>query len=206
MRRVLSVFLLLAIERYAAYSMRLSLWEWIGVQGVLFLILPFLAIWWYEIDGVEFGLSFGEAKYGVRIALLLVLLALPIMAYGASLPSFKAYYPIWAPARTSVYRLVLLELGVFIMMLSTEVYFRGLLLFSLEKTLGNYGTSRTWAILLNAFIYMLAHIGKPGLEVPYSFFVGVIFAWLALRTRSIVPSLVAHWVSSVIFDVLVLII
>lgn len=204
MKRIAGVFLLLLVERLLALKLEFNLWQWMGLQTILFTLIPLIFITRFGIKRGEFGLSFGELQSGLRYAFILLVLAMPIMVYGASLPSFKAYYPIWWQARHSVGAFILLELAVFVMMFNTEFMFRGLLLFSFDRSLVDIKWGRWIAITLHSVIYMLVHLGKPGLEVPYSFFVGIIFGWLALRTRSIFPSLFAHYTSSVIFDVLVI--
>jgi membrane protease YdiL (CAAX protease family) len=189
--RILGSLLILFLERLIVYFSTLNLWRWIALQTVLFTAIPVLFI------------MFGRyLRLGLKYVGVMLVLAMPFMVYGASLDQFKDYYPIWEPARRNVLSFILLELGVFIMMFNTEFYFRGLLLFSLKRRLNG-----KWiAIFVHSLIYMLVHIGKPGLEVPYSFFVGIVFAWVALKTRSFLPTLIAHWTSSVIFDLMVLLI
>jgi membrane protease YdiL (CAAX protease family) len=153
---------------------------------------------------VEVGLTWGDVREGLKYAVVMLVLALPFMVYGAGLESFKDYYPIWAPARVSVFSFIILESAILIMMFNTEFLFRGVLLFSLDRKMTDMKGGQWIAILIQSFVYMLVHIGKPGLEVPYSFFVGIVFGWLALRTRSILPSFIAHWTSSVLFDILVI--
>ncbi len=198
MRRLAAVLSLLMLERLIAMSGRLDLWSWIGVQTVLFSLVPILFL---KITGAkrnEVGLVSGDLGFGLKIAGLMLVLALPFMIYGAGLPSFQTYYPIWPPARESIFAFIILELAVLVMMFNTEFMFRGLLLFSLKKKTKNFWLS----IGVHAFIYMIVHIGKPGLEVPYSWVVGIDFGWLALRSGSMLPTLFAHWTSSVIFDFL----
>jgi membrane protease YdiL (CAAX protease family) len=205
MKRIAGVFFLLIVERLLALKLEISLWQWIGLQSIFFSLIPLIFIARSGIKWGEVGLSFGNLRAGLRYAFILLVLAMPFMIYGASLPEFKAYYPIWWQARTSLGAFILLEIAVFLMMFNTEFLFRGLLLFSLERRAIELNGGRWLAITLHAIVYMAVHIGKPGLEVPYSFFVGLVFGWLALRTRSIFPSLAAHWTSSVIFDALVIV-
>ncbi|MFQ5887126.1 MAG: type II CAAX prenyl endopeptidase Rce1 family protein [Candidatus Hydrothermarchaeales archaeon] len=133
-------------------------------------------------------------------------LATPFMIYGATLPQFRAYYPIWEPARNNIQNLVLLEIGMLVLMFNTEFFFRGFLLFSLKDFFNSLKIEKAEliAIILHSIPYALVHIGKPGLEVPYSFFVGLVFGYIALETRSILSPLAAHWSSSFIFDLMVL--
>jgi membrane protease YdiL (CAAX protease family) len=204
MIRVAALLLLLFVERLIAYFGTLNLWEWIFVHTVIYSLLPLVFVLKGKIKGGEVGLSTGEFRTGLKYVGLLLALAMPFMLYGASLPSFKSYYPIWEPARTEISSFILLELAVMVMMFNTEFFYRGLLIFSLERELKKFNLSKWTAILIQAAIYMIVHLGKPGLEVPYSFFVGIVFGWLALRTRSILPSYIAHYISSVIFDLLVI--
>jgi membrane protease YdiL (CAAX protease family) len=204
MIRVAALLLLLFVERLIAYFGTLNLWEWIFVHTVIYSLLPLVFVLKGKIKGGEVGLSTGEFRTGLKYVGLLLALAMPFMLYGASLSSFKSYYPIWEPARTEISSFILLELAVMVMMFNTEFFYRGLLIFSLERELKKFNLSKWTAILIQAAIYMIVHLGKPGLEVPYSFFVGIVFGWLALRTRSILPSYIAHYISSVIFDLLVI--
>jgi membrane protease YdiL (CAAX protease family) len=205
MLRIAGTLVVLLMERLVARFSHLNLWQWIGIQTLLFTLVPIALIILYETSREEVGLSTGDLRLGLKYVAIMLVLAMPFMFYGASLPSFKAYYPIWEPARTSILSFILLELAVFVMIFNTEFLFRGLLLFSFERNLKNVRRGRLIAIFIHSLIYMAVHFGKPGLEVPYSFFVGLVFGWLALKTRSVLPSFIAHWTSSVIFDILVII-
>ncbi len=147
----------------------------------------------------EYGLSIGRKREALRYFLFLFALAIPVMLYGATLPEFQSYYPIYKPAASSISAFILLETIVFFLMFSTEFFFRGFLLFGLKRQF-----TQNLAIFLHAVPYALVHIGKPVVEVYYSFFVGMIFAYVALKSDSILPSLALHFVSSVIFDAFVI--
>jgi membrane protease YdiL (CAAX protease family) len=205
MIRIAGTLLVLLTERMVARFAHLNLWQWIGIQTLLFSLVPIAVIILSGTSREEVGLSTGDLRLGLKYVAYMIVFAMPFMVYGAMLPSFKAYYPIWEPARTSILAFILLELAVLVMMFNTEFLFRGLLLFSLEGSLKNIRRGRWIAIFIHSLIYMAVHFGKPGLEVPYSFFVGLVFGWLALKTRSVLPSFIAHWTSSVIFDILVII-
>ena len=146
-----------------------------------------------------FGLSWGNKRLAAKYFAILFTLAIPVMLYGATLPEFRSYYPIYKPAAYSIKAFALFESTVFLTMLATEFFFRGFLLFGLRR----YFTQNA-AIFLHTIPYALAHIGKPTLEVYYSFFVGMIFAYADLKSGSILPSLALHFVSSVVFDAFVI--
>ncbi|MFQ5800258.1 MAG: type II CAAX prenyl endopeptidase Rce1 family protein [Candidatus Hydrothermarchaeales archaeon] len=206
MIRIAGALFILIVERIIAHSVELDLWQWIGIQTVLFSMVPLLFILTLRIKRDEIGLSVGDLRLGLKYVFVMLFFAMPLMIYGAGLPAFKAYYPIWAPARSSLSNFILFELAILVMMFNTEFFFRGLLLFGFERVTKDLKGGKGIAILAHSVIYMLVHVGKPELEVLYSFFVGIVFGWVALKTKSILPSFIAHWTSSVIFDILIVII
>jgi len=148
----------------------------------------------------SFGLSLGDLKLGLKYSIILFTLAVPVMIYGSGLESFRSYYPIWKPAALSVENFIIYEIAIGVMMLYTEFFYRGFLLFGLSKS----KRYKKYANLIQSFIYMLRHIGKPNLEVPYSFFAGYIFGWVDLRCKSILPSFLLHFIGNVVFDLMII--
>ncbi len=170
---------------------------WIAEDALLFIFTPLLCIFALKRKPSEFGLQ-GQPVVALRYASIILLFGAPFMLYGATLEEFRNYYPIWRPAEESFRNLLLLWAWLLVTMFATEFFFRGFLLFDLERHVG-------WAAVpLHAIPYALVHLGKPWLEVPYAFIAGVVFGYVALRTRSIFPSYIAHWSGAVIFDVLTL--
>jgi len=204
---ILLAVMILILERPIARMVGVtSLFDWLLLNSIFFSLIPLITIWALKEKPINLGLSMEGWKTSLSYTMILVLLATPFMFYGSKLPQFMAYYPIWGPARTSIQNLVLLETGMLFLMFNTEFFFRGFLLFSLRDYLTSIDIKKAeWtAIIIHAIPYAVVHIGKPGLEVPYSFFVGIVFGYLALKTRSILTPLAAHWSSSVIFDLMVL--
>ena len=148
----------------------------------------------------NFGLSFGDIKMGIKYSIFLFIIAVPLMLYASGLESFRNYYPLWAPAKITVENFIIYELAIGAVMLYTEFFYRGFLLFGLSKS-KKYGK---YANLIQSFIYMIRHIGKPGLEVPYSFFAGYIFGLIDMRCKSILPSFMLHFLGSVVFDLMII--
>jgi membrane protease YdiL (CAAX protease family) len=148
----------------------------------------------------DFGLCSGDVSKGLKYSIILLTLALPLMLYGSTLESFRNYYPIWEPASLSIENLIIYEIAIGVMMLYTEFFYRGFLLFGLSKS-EKYGK---YANLIQSFIYMLMHAGKPGLEVPYSFIAGYVFGIIDLRCKSILPSFIIHFTGSLLFDLMIL--
>lgn len=199
MNRSVFVFLALALLIIERNFLAVGFFEWILRQTVLLTGIPLLSLYFFKISPGEVGLSLKSWRLSVKYAGAVLLLAAPVMYYGATLESFRAYYPMWAPAGHSLKNFLLYQAMIAVLMFNTEFLFRGYLLFNLEKELG-----KAPALVLHAFPYMLVHIGKPPLEVPYSFFAGLLFGYMALKTRSILPGFLVHFLGSMGFEAMVL--
>jgi membrane protease YdiL (CAAX protease family) len=195
MTRLVPVFLALALLVIERNLQTGSFFLWVFKDTVLFTGIPLLTLLLFKISPGEVGLSLESWRLSLKYAGALLLLGVPIMIYGASLESFRAYYPMWAPAGETLAKFLLYQAMIAILMFNTEFLFRGYLLFSLEKKFGSAP-----ALFLHAIPYMLIHIGKPGLEVPYSFFAGIVFGYMALKTRSILPGFLVHFFGSMGFE------
>ncbi|NJE06105.1 CPBP family intramembrane metalloprotease [Thermococcus sp. M36] len=147
-------------------------------------------------------MGFGREEVGVRLgwgegykwALILFLLTIPLSLYGTTVPEMKDYYPIFEYSSWGDF--FVKELAVGAIMFAHEAFFRGILFFPLSK-------KNEWLTIIAQDIpYALAHIGKPPIEIPYSFVAGIIFAKMDLKSGSFLPSFLLHWLGSVLFDVL----
>jgi len=145
----------------------------------------------------EYGISFGELKRGLKYAAAIFILALPLMAYGSQLSSFRGYYPIWKPAYQNPVNFIVYELTVALMLFSTEFFYRGFLLFTLNR-------ETRLANVIHALVYALVHVGKPLLEVPYSFMAGLVFGEADLKCKSILPSFLMHFAGNLAFDLMII--
>ena len=141
----------------------------------------------------ELGFKVGKRE-GYVWACILFLVTLPLSVYASRMESFRNFYPIFSYSSWSDF--LLKELLIGIIMFAHEAFYRGILLFPLAK-------KNEWlGILAQNIPYTLIHIGKPPLEVPYSFIAGIIFAKMDLKSESFLPSFLLHWIGSAIFDVL----
>jgi membrane protease YdiL (CAAX protease family) len=172
---------------------------WVLTSTVFLTGIPLLSLYIFKTRPGEVGLTVRNWRQSVKYAVIALFIGLPVMYYGSTLLSFRAYYPMWHPAGDSLTNFILYEAAVAILMFNTEFLFRGYLLFSLKEELG-----KAPALVLHAFPYMLVHLGKPSLEVPYSFFVGLLFGYMALKTKSILPSFLLHFLGSMGFEAMVL--
>ncbi|GAB6101925.1 CPBP-Thermo-1 family intramembane metalloprotease [Thermococcus atlanticus] len=170
-----------------------SLFEWAAYEALLYILLPLLLARLLGFKPGELGFQPGKRE-GYRWFAVFFLISIPISLYGTTVPSMKNYYPIFSYSGWGDF--LLKELVVGVMMLAHEAFYRGILLFPLAE-------KNEWlAIFAQDIPYTLVHIGKPGIEIPYAFFAGILFAKMDLKGRSFLPSFLLHWLGSAFFDVL----
>ena len=160
---------------------------------LFYLLLPPLIGRLLGFEWREMGICLPN-KSGWKLFALLFFLSIPISLYGTTVPSMKEYYPIFEYSGWADF--VLKELLIGLVMLAHEAFFRGFLLFPLARE------NEALGIILQDIPYTIVHLGKPGIEVPYSFVAGIVFAKMDLKGESFVPSFLLHWLGSVLFDVL----
>lgn len=83
---------------------------------------------------------------------------------------------------------VVAELSFGLFFIFWEYFFRGYMLFVLEKK-----TGFLIANLIQAMAFAFMHLGKPELEVYSSLVGGLIIGWLCYRSRSFLPAFLIHW-------------
>jgi len=161
----------------------------------------------------EFGFTMGSSRKiwivcGVLFAGLVVLMlaACRMESFQQYYPLFKFYPEFWLVFRDYpdknpyvTYPMLMLyaEASYGMYMFCWEFFFRGYLLFGLQKSIG------WWAVLLQAVAFCLLHAGKPPLEVIGSFGAGIILGIIALNAKSFMPCFVLHWLASVTFNLLI---
>ena len=146
----------------------------------------------------EFGFQLGDARYGFRF----VAVALPLfllLAYIASLgPAIQAEYPLAKSTMRHIPPFLLVELFYLLYYLGWEFLFRGFMLFGLEERHG-----ALLAILVQMVPSTIVHIGKPASESFAAIAAGLVFGYLAVRTRSILYPLLLHAAVGIGTDVFV---
>ena len=150
---------------------------------------------------INFGITAGNYKLGLK----LILIAIPIaflcglscildkdMTATYPLINFGIYGEFW--------QIFLYYLSYFLYYLGWEFLFRGILYFASEKKCGVMG-----AILISTLISALIHtsigaFGKPMLETLSAIPAGLIFGYIASKTKSIWPTLIIHFLIGVSTD------
>lgn len=128
----------------------------------------------------RYGLSLGDWRMGSSLAFLGCLLMTPVVLWFAALPESRAYY---APSSAPVGVVVLtnlVDLG------AAEFLFRGFLMMTLVRAIGPLG------VLVATLPFVYVHLGKPELELLSTLGGGLVYGWLAWRTRSVVWGALGH--------------
>jgi membrane protease YdiL (CAAX protease family) len=158
------------------------------VQGVGRLLLlaggPLLAIvLGFGDRPSRYGLTVGDWRAGVAIALGGALVMTPVVFALARVPAFTEYYAPQAAAPGQVFVTTALDV------VPAEFFFRGFLLFALLRAIGPI------AVVVATLPFAFSHLGKPELETLSTLGGGLLYGWLDWRTGSVLWSGLAHtWI------------
>jgi membrane protease YdiL (CAAX protease family) len=148
---------------------------------VLFGVVPLLVVLiGFRDRPSRYGLTLGDWRWGLGLMLAGCVVMTPIVLAFAGLPDVRAYY---APSAAPVAEVVVtnaLELT------ATEFAFRGFLMLTLIRVIGPLG------VVVAALPFVFGHLGKPELELFSTLGGGLVYGWLAWRTRSIVWGAIGH--------------
>ena len=179
----------------AAIAVAWTLWnsnglnERVGKDLLLFVALP-------AALAAAHGRSLGWRidRTAVRNAVLLAVFVTPFYLVGSTLPTVRAFYPMWGGTLATYPSHVLKQFAVVV---AAETYYRGLLCVSVKK-LGRK------AALISPVVYAFHHIYKPPIELVLSGPTDVLFGLVDYESDSILPSVVAHGGGLALLDWLVL--
>lgn len=201
-------------KSFEAYNfINTGLCLWVPLMVILFVLRQ---------EPSQFGLTRGDQRFGLKWALIAwIAMILPIIVYYTYWHGVRQYYlggrlSYWAISgvgyvfsngnRVNLKALLFYELGMGFYMFCWEFFFRGFLLFGLQKSrLGAWG-----AVIIQALLFMFLHwsldarAAKPGLEVLSALPGGIILGWFALRTRTFLYGYLIHWAISVTLDLFLL--
>jgi membrane protease YdiL (CAAX protease family) len=178
----------------------LAPWLWqFGSFAFLCLVLPFVHARARRLASVSvLGWRIPRPRVWFW-TLLAVGAAVGAGAHSASMPDMKAEYPMFR-GLLARHDLALPYEAAYVLLyyVAWESYFRGYLLFGLERSLG-----AAEAVLVQTTSSCLVHIGKPPAELLASIPFGVVLGIVALRTRSFWPGLLVHAALGVSLDLFV---
>ncbi len=148
---------------------------------VLFGLVPLaVVLFGFRDRPTRYGLTVGDWRWGVALILIGCAIMTPIVLWFATLPDVRSFY---GPSSTSVGRLILTN-GLDLT--ASEFAFRGFLMLTLVRLIGPFG------VLVATMPFVFAHLGKPELELFSTLGGGLVYGWLAWRTRSIVWGSIGH--------------
>lgn len=158
---------------------------------VLYILLP-------GSLAVVYGKNLGWRvdRRALRNTLVLGAFVVPFYVVGSSLPTVRAYYPMWHTTAA---------LGDYlphaakqlVVVIAAESYYRGLLCVGVRE----WGFK---SVFISPVLYTLHHAGKPPIELALSGPTDVFFGAVDYQSNSILPSIVAHGVGLALLDWLVL--
>ncbi|MFH1084920.1 MAG: CPBP family intramembrane glutamic endopeptidase, partial [Chloroflexota bacterium] len=134
-----------------------------------------------------------------RLSALLAPIGVVVIYLGATDPGLQAEYPLAKSLVPTPWAFAALELYYLVYYWGWEFFFRGFMLFGIERAAGP-----VLAVGVTILASTLAHIGKPSGETFAAIIAGVIGGYVALRTRSILYPILLHWLLGVATDVFVL--
>jgi len=167
-----------------------------GLALIVLGLMPVLVIKLSFRDRLsDYGLGLHEVKYNLRFVLLGLLVVVPLMYLSSRRPEYRNLAPQIASARGSV-PVFLVSSGLYLLYyVGYEVFFRGFLLFGIERRLGAGP-----AILVTTAMTTLVHITRPVSEYAAALIAGFAFGYVALRTRSIWGVLLLHFLTGASLD------
>ncbi|GEM_PF-100744 len=176
-----------------------SLYEylfWFGSEFVLaFLLLLVVIPVLHRRPIAEFGLGFGDWKFGLKISLLFYVVMLPILWIASDSAEFQLVYPHAQIVKNEWELFLIYEAAFMLYFTGWEFIWRGYMLFGLERPFG--GGS---AVLAQMLPFVILHNGKPIMETLGAIVAGVALGALALRTRSFWYCVLTHWLVMLTID------
>jgi membrane protease YdiL (CAAX protease family) len=148
---------------------------------VLFGLVPLLTVILAFRDRPNrYGVQLGDWRWGLGLMVVGCAVMTPIVLAIARVPDFRAYY---APSASSLLDVVLTNA---VDLTSAEFLFRGFLMFTLVRAIGPFG------VVVATLPFVFSHLAKPELELFSTLAGGMIYGWLAWRTRSILWGAIGH--------------
>lgn len=166
---------------------------------VLFGLVPVLIIRFVFGERLsEYGFRLGDLRFGLTALAVLAPLFVASAYPSASMPEFRAEYPLYRGAGDGWNSFALHALSYGLFYIGWETYFRGFMQFGLRGSFGDWNS-----ILIQVLASCLVHIGKPAAETFSSILGGLVWGILAFRTGSLFYGLIIHWMLGVALDLFI---
>jgi membrane protease YdiL (CAAX protease family) len=166
------------------------------VVGTLYGLSPFLLFFAFKHAPRDYGIGTGNPKSWLKDVLFFYLLFLVVLVVAFKFTGLKDVYPLSRRAGQSVGYFAIYQIVQLWYMIGWEFFFRGFMLFGLERKFGRL------SILIQAMAFGLAHFKKPQIEAYGAVIAGLFLGLLALRSRSFLPCILLHYMIILTADVL----
>ena len=166
------------------------------VVGIIYVTTPFLLYFIFRRKPKDFGISFGNPRLWLKDVVVFYLLFLIILVIAFKFTNLKNVYPLYRRSTQGLRYFLFFQLIQLWYMFGWEFFFRGFMLFGLERKFGRM------AVLVQAVPFAIAHFRKPQLEAYGSIFAGIILGLIGLRARSFLPCFVLHFMILLTADIL----
>lgn len=140
----------------------------------------------------DYGLQLGNVKRTIIGASLFTPITIALGAMSGSVSGFYTVYPfnpacLWSSEGNMTWLIVNSFLYVFLYYSAYEFFFRGFLLHGLTPTCGAIN-----ALLIQTAVSTFFHFGHPSMEMWGALGGGLLWGFIAFRTRSIISSWIQH--------------
>ena len=176
-----------ALETHWHLDFYSTMYEYVAAFILMFCVPVFFIVVVFKKGLRNYGVRLGDARYGFRFLIAGIPVVLLVAFLGAGSPQMQAEYPLAKSAMGHPNLFLIIEIFYVIYYVSWEFLFRGFMLFGLEKRFG-----ALMAILIQTIPSAIVHIGKPAGESFAAILAGIVFGYLAIRTRSILYPLILH--------------
>ena len=143
----------------------------------------------------DYGVQLGDRRRALRSFLTLAPIFVLVAYLSSGDATIRAEYPINRSAGLSPQVFGFHAFTYALFYLGWEFHFRGFLQFGLREKLGTVN-----ALLVQVMASSLLHIGKPGAETFGAVGAGILWGIIALRTRSLLPGLLQHFLLGITLD------
>lgn len=185
---------------------------------ILLFIIPCCIIKFYFKEKLtDYGLGWtnSRVKLGLLALFVTFVICAPIFYSGTSDDAMKLEYPLFGDAITTWGGFIVYQLAYFLFFINIEFIFRGYLLFGLfgpvpkdEKEKAEPEKKKPkggpyfgiYAVLFQMLPYTMWHLSKPMPEYMGTIIWGVAVSLVALKTRSIWPIIIVHWLLNIVVD------
>jgi membrane protease YdiL (CAAX protease family) len=142
-----------------------------------------------RLPPARLGFAWGRSGRWLPLAAAMAALAVPVLWLQGGDPTLAATYPwtsaAWLDGRPGRWTAWAAVYALYY--LAFEAFFRGAVLHGLRDRLGDGGANAAQAMLAT-----LIHVGKPLAETVAAFPASLLFGWLTLRSRSLLPATFLH--------------